>query len=280
MSKKFFLSFLLFFVVSIVLVFSVMDMFESKKIPKKVFKKNEVTQGYRYRKYLHVKNFYKDISKDAVEMALKYNVPPAALLAIAGVESGYGSGYVARITGNILSLGAKSNEAELPALYIPNLKDDKSKILYGSMIKKYESDRLVWKKRPKSLKKDYRPKNLAGGLLELDFLDKHPSKKVQANLACLEDFATNWISKNKKFKPFIEARKMLDKQVSLHGKDILFDKDLNIKFIYMISGKKNSFNYRKTWAPKVTKIMKNIGLIELTKALHVEDKSFDTLWGS
>ena len=196
MSKKFFLSFLLFFTVLIVLVFTVMEMSETKKKPKTVLKKSEVVKTYRYRKYLHVKNFYKDIASDAVKIGLKYNVPPAALLAIAGVESGYGRGYVAHITGNILSLGAKSNEAELPALYLPNLKDDSSKILYGNMIEEYEADKLVWKKRPKSLKKDYRPKSIAGTTKELDFLDKNPAEKREANLACLEDFAIYWISKN------------------------------------------------------------------------------------
>ena len=286
MSKKFFLSFLLFFVVSIVLVFTLVDVLETKKRPKEVAAKSEVVKQkeavkvYRYRKYLHVKNFYKDIAKDAVQIGMKYNIPPAAILAIAGVESGYGRGYVAKITGNILSLGAKSNEAELPALYLPNLKDDSSKILYGSMIQKYEADKLVWKERPKSLKKDYRPNSIAGTTKELDFLDKNPAQKREANLACLEDFALYWISKNKKFKPFVEAREMLDEQVRLHSKEILFDRDTNIKFIYMISGKENSFNYRETWAPKVTKIMKNTGLIELTKALHVSDKTFNELWQS
>ncbi len=80
--------------------------------------------------------------------------------------------------------------------------------------------------------------------------------KREANLACMEDFAAYWINRNKRFKPFVEAREMLDKQVKLHGESILFDRDTNIQFIYMISGKKNSFNYRETWAPKVTKIMK------------------------
>ncbi len=71
---------------------------------------------------------------------------------------------------------------------------------------------------------------------------------------------------------------MLDEQVRVNGEDILFDRDINIKFIYMISGKTNSFNYRETWAPKVTTIMKNTGLVELAKALHVDDKTFSDIW--
>jgi hypothetical protein len=278
MSKKFFLSFLLFFAVSISLIFTVIDMQERKEVKKEEPKKTKIVKTYKYRKYLHVKNFYKDIAKQAVEISLKYSVPPAAVLAIAGVESGYGRGYVAHITGNILSLGAKRNEPELPALYLPNLKKDKSKILYGNKIKKYAKNTLEWKKRPKSLKKDYRPKNIAGTIKELDYLDKNPKEKKRANLSCIEDFVKVWINKNKKFKPFVDARIMLNKEVKLGSKDILFSRDLNVRFIYMISGKKDSFNFRKTWAPKVVKIMDNTGLIELTEALHVGSGNFDEVW--
>jgi len=293
MSKKFFLSFLLFFAVSITLVFTIIEMNEKKAIIKKAIIKKAITKKetkkeklkkskriktYRYRKYPHVKNFYKVISKEVVKIALKYNVPPAAVLAIAGVESGYGRGYVAHITGNILSLGAKTNEPELPALYLPNLKLNKSKILYGDVIKEYSEEALAWKQRPKSLKKDYRPKSIAGTIKNLDYLDKNLKEKSKANLACIEDFVKVWINKNKKFRPFVDARVMLDKEVKLHSKNILFDRDLNIKFIYMISGKENSFNYRKTWAPKVVKIMDNVGLIELAKVLHVKDKRFKEVW--
>ena len=94
----------------------------------------------------------------------------------------------------------------------------------------------------------------------------------------LEDFAKNWINKNKKFEPFVKARQMLDKEVEQHGKEILFSKALNEKFIYMISGKPNSFNYRKSWAKKVINIMENTGLVELVKSLHVEKKSFEEAW--
>ena len=279
MSKKFFLSFLLLFIVGIPLVFTFIYLSEQKAPVKKVTTEKKISnKTYRYRKYIHVKNFYKSIAQSTIKLALKYDVPPAAILAMAGVESGYGRGYVARITGNILSLGAKTNEPELPALYLPNLKSDKSKIIYGDMINKYPKDALEWKKRPKSLKKDYRPKNIAATPNELDFFDKNPQEKNRANLACIEDFVKIWIHKNKKLKPFVKARVMLDEQVKLHTKDILFDRDLNIRFLYMISGKENSFNYRKTWAPKVVKIMENVGLVELVYSLHVEHKNFENIW--
>jgi len=264
---------------ALVIFFTFFDKLETQKKDNITGKKHIITKKYSYRKYLHVKEFYKTIAKKTVQLALKYNVPPAAILAISGVESGYGRGYVASITGNILSLGAKSGEAKLPALYLPNLKKDKSKIIYADdKIKRYKNDELEWKQRPPSLKKDYRPKYIAGTVKELNYFDKHKVKKFNANLKCFEDFSKNWISEKKRLKPFVEARFMLDKQIKLHSKEILFDKELNEKFIRLIGGRKNSFNHRKTWSPKVIKIMNSIGLIELTKQLHVGAKNFDQLW--
>lgn len=280
MLKKYIASF--FIICSGSLLLGVVLFFMAPKSgPQKIQKESTVliAKSYPYRKYVHVKNFYKNLSKKSVELGLKYDIPPAALLAIAGVESGYGRGYVARITGNILSLGAGRGEAELPSLYLPHLKKDSSQVFYSTAkISSFKKDELLWKKRAKSLKKDYRPKELAGTTKTLDFFDKNPDKKIQANLSNMEDFAKEWISINKKYKPFVEARLMLDEQVKLHSKDILFDNALNEKFIKMISGRPNSFNHRATWALKVTKIMNKTGLVELTKALHVGTKNFNELW--
>jgi hypothetical protein len=71
---------------------------------------------------------------------------------------------------------------------------------------------------------------------------------------------------------------MIDNAIKKHSKKILFDRDLNIRFLQAISGKKNSFNYRKSWASKVVQVMDNAGLIELTKALHVKKQSFAQTW--
>lgn len=233
---------------------------------------------FRYRKYLHVKEFYQSFAQEAVQICLDYGVPPAAVLAIAGVESGYGRGYVSRISGNILSLGAGKSDARLPALYLPNLKEDPSIILYGELIQKYPKSQLIWKKREKSLKKDYRPKSIAGTSKELDYFDKHLAQKKAANLACIKDFVKNWISKNKKYRPYQEAKVMLEKAVKENSQQILFTREVNVKFLQMISGRKNSFNYRKTWAKKVIQVMDNTGLIELAQTLHVEKQSFEVAW--
>jgi len=246
-------------------------------------KKQNITKtkekNYPYRKYLHVKNFYKNLASKAIKICLKYNVPPAAVLAMAGVESGYGRGYVAKITGNILSLGAKKSEAMLPALYLPNIVNLPSKIIYSKkMIDKYAKHELEWKRRPPSFKKDYRPKDLAGSKKSLDFFDKNPKKKLAANTANIEDFCKNWINKNRSQKSFSDARTMLNDAVKLHSKDILFTKALNDKFIDTIGGKKNSFNPRKSWPKKIKLIMNKVGLIALSQSLHVSQKKFDDLW--
>jgi flagellum-specific peptidoglycan hydrolase FlgJ len=86
-------------------------------------------QDRGFRKYEHVKQFYSQITLDAIEVAKKHDLPAAAILAMAGLESGYGSGYVAQITGNILSLGAFKGDAELPPLYLPYSKSKKKILL-------------------------------------------------------------------------------------------------------------------------------------------------------
>lgn len=280
MLKKFIVSLL---VILSVLLFGYLFIAKDEKIKKKPVKKTEIkidfSKKYPYRKYSHVKNFYKETTSLAVEIGLKYNVPPAALLAIAGVESGYGRGYVARITGNILSLGAGKSDAQLPSLYLPNLKKDRSKILYAPReIEKFSKDELEWKKRPASLKKDYRPDHVAGSTNSLDYFDNNKEELIKAYARCMEDFARDWISINKQYEPFVEARLILDDAVHESGKEVLFDKELNIKFIRSISGRINSFNYRTTWAPKVITIMQKSGLIELTEEIFKENKTFKEAW--
>ncbi|MCF6173365.1 MAG: glucosaminidase domain-containing protein [Campylobacteraceae bacterium] len=267
--------------VSLIIFFSIFN-----KIKEETLIQNNKTdilktweKDYPYRKYLHVKKFYKAIARRAIKVCLKYNVPPAAILAIAGVESGYGQGYVAKITGNILSLGAKKNEAMLPALYLPNIINFPNKVLYNPKnIDKYKATYLYWNKRLPSFKKDYRPKNIAGSKNQLDYFDNHTEQRVIANIANIEDFCKNWINKNKKQKAFTTARAMLEKIVKNKGKDVLFTKELNIKFINKIGGKRNSFNYRKTWPKKVELILNKVGLVNLSESLYASNKTFDELW--
>jgi hypothetical protein len=220
------------------------------------------------RKYPHVKKFYEEIAPIAIEVGKKYNIPPASIMAIASVESGYGRGYVAQITGNILSLGANKGEIQLPALYLPYSKKDKKILFDSNVIKKHKKDDLSWKLREKSLKKDYRPAKYRGSKKNLEYFKYNEEEKLKAYKENITDFASKWINKNSKFKAFKEARIYLDKLVKQKGKQVLFEKETNLAFIDMIGGRPNSFNYRKSWPKKVKYVLKRAGLVQLCKDLN------------
>jgi hypothetical protein len=235
---------------------------------------------FTFRKYTHVKDFYKSNSKEAILLAKQYNIPPAALLAIAGLESGYGRGYVAQITGNILSLGAFKGDKELPRLYLPYSKSKETVLFDSNEIKKHSKKDLFWKKRPKSLKRDYRPAPFAGTTKKLALLKYNKKLKYEANKACLNDFATRWIISTSNVKAFKDARLWVDSLVAKHGKKILFTKDVNNKFISKIGGHPHSFNYRKTWPKKAKIIMNKVGLVKLMNDMKFKAMDFDSAWSN
>ncbi len=235
---------------------------------------------FTFRKYNHVKDFYQDNCIDAIEVAKLYKLPPAAVLAIAGLESGYGRGYVAQITGNILSLGAFKGDKELPRLYLPYSKSKQAVIFDPNEIKKHPQNDLSWKKRPKSLKRDYRPIPFAGTTDNLELLAYDKNLKHKATRACFNDFATRWIIDSSKVKVFKETRIWLDKIVEENGIEILFSKDVNIEFISRIGGHPHSFNYRETWPKKAKLIMKKAGLVKLTNDIYFKTMDFDNAWSN
>ena len=229
------------------------------------------------RKYSHVKSFYKGMVQKTTKMCLEENIPPAALLAIAGLESGWDSGYIGQITGNILSLGTRRGDTELPALRLPRLLKIK-KILFDSLeILTYSKKELKWENRPESLKKDYRPKAIAGTKYQLAYFKYHPKEKAAAHLANIRDFVTVFIGRKSRIKAYRETRKKMDSLVTKLGKNILLEEQTAIDFINGIGGKLNSYNYRKTWPKKVIYIIKNAGLTSLTKQLN-KGISFDKSW--
>lgn len=231
-----------------------------------------------FRKYTHVKEFYASIAEDTIDIAKKNNLPAAAILAIAGLESGYGSGYVAQITGNILSLGAFKSDPELPALYLPYSKLKKKILFDPNEIEKLPKNDLIYKKRAKSYKKDYRPAPYAGTSRYLEFLKYNPTFREKAHYACLNDFATRWISTKSNIKAFRDAKVWLDQQVSDNGSEILDTMKVNKGFIERIGGIKNSFNYRKEWPIKVKLIMKKTALVKLVYDMKVKGMSFEEAW--
>jgi len=241
---------------------------------------NLYADEYSFRKYQHVYDFYKSITTEVIEISKKHKLPPAAVLAIAGLESGYGRGYVAQITGNILSLGAFKGDKELPALYLPYSKSKKRVLFDKKEIQNFPSDDLSWKNRPKSLKRDYRPALYAGSTKNLELLLYDKALRKKAHSACLNDFATRWIIDTSKVKVFKESRIWLDSLVENKGLNVLFSKNTNIDFINKIGGHPHSFNYRDTWPKKVELIMKKTGLVELTNYMHHKKMSFEDAWRS
>jgi hypothetical protein len=233
---------------------------------------------YSFRKYSHVKRFYKEIYKKSIAIGLKSSVPPAAIMAIAGLESGYGSGYISQITGNILSLGAYKSDAELPSLYLPYLKSKKIPLFDPIEIAKHKKNDLLYKQRPKSYKRDYRPAPFAGTIENLELLKYNTKLKEKAYGLCINDFTSRWINENSKIKVFKNTRLWLNKKIFSKGTGILLTKKLNKEFIYKIGGVPNSFNYRKTWPKKVNLIMQKVGLVELVYDIEINKKSFNEAW--
>ena len=233
---------------------------------------------YSFRKYSHVKEFYQDLTPSALIISKKHHIPPAALLAISGLESGYDSGYVGQITGNVLSLGAYKSDKELPSLFLPWCERTKTVLFDKKEISKYPKESLHYKQRPKSLKRDYRPHPYAGTDNKLAYFKYHKKEKEEAHYRCLEDFATRWIRADSNNKVFSNARLWLDKLVQEKGEEVLYLKSTNIEFIHKIGGRAHSFNYREEWPKKVLLIMNRTGLVALTTQMALEKKSFKEAW--
>ncbi len=253
------------------------DTYDFEHIPKEEIIDSKKISQYKLRKYPHVTALYQMMAKKATEICLNYNIPPAALLAITGLESGWNRGYVSHITGNILALGAGKADTTLPALRLPKLKST-GKILYDSLeIIKYDDDELIWENRPKSKKKDYRPGKLAGSRYNLAYFKYHPRERSNAYAQNINDFIQLIIDEEKNIKAYKETIDLMNKLVNKNGKKTLLTKETAYIFINGIGGKKNSYNYRKSWVRKVKSIIKHAGLIELTKDL-ANGKSFEESW--
>ena len=238
---------------------------------------NVFAADYSLRKYEHVKTFYESIARSAVDLGLEHNVPPAAILAMAGLESGYGRGYVSRITGNILSLGARKGEAELPALNLPKHIPTNRVLIDKDRIESTPAEELKWKMRPPSLKKDYRPAKFAATEKRLAYLQKNRDERMSARKKNISDFVTSWISDKSAVPVFAEARTWLDHTVEQEGKDSLLSCETAKSFISSIGGKPRSFNHRETWVKKVNYILDRAGLCSLAAAMS-KGTPFETAW--
>ncbi|MGL1885433.1 MAG: hypothetical protein OCD76_02865 [Reichenbachiella sp.] len=233
---------------------------------------------YRLRRFAHVSSLYNRLLVPVTNMSVQYNVPPAAVLGIISLESGWGNGYVGQITGNVMSLGARRGDAELPSLMLPIDKKTNEVILDDSKLSQYDSSQIRYESRPESLKKDYRPKGIAGSTKNLAYFSHHPDERLAAELKNVEDFLTIFISENSRIKAYRDARAKMDAHVAKDGVESLFTIETSEEFIHAIGGRPNTFNYRETWPVKVKKIMNGAGLVELTKEVYLDSLSFDEAW--
>lgn len=233
---------------------------------------------YSLRKYPHVKSFYATLTPLVIEMSHKHKLPAASILAVAGLESGYGTGYVSQITGNVLSLGAFKGDKELPSLYLPYSKGLKKILFDPREIRKRPKKDLSFKSRPKSLKRDYRPSRYAGTKYHLELLKYNELLRKRAHRACLNDFATRWITLNSNIKAFKNARRWLNRQLYSKKEKILDSMSLNVAFINKIGGISNSFNHRQAWPKKVKFILKRTGLVALINDIKYKNMSFQEAW--
>lgn len=234
-------------------------------------------EKYKNRRFDHVTEFYQRISDKTIKICMEHNIPPAALLAIAGLESGFGQGYVGKITGNILSLGAGKNEKALPALQVYVLKKTGEVLLDSTDLFLYAPNEYKKESRRKSWKKDYRPEPWKGTKEHLNYFTNNPEEKHKAHVKNIEDFAKIFISENNRFQPFRDARKLMEELVRNKGKETLLEESTINQFIDAIGGKKNSFNHRKSWPRKVKNIMRNTGLVPLVKDMY-KGKNFEECW--
>ena len=108
----------------------------------------QIPKKYRYRKYNHVKTFYKRLAKPVTDLCMQHKVPPGVVLSILSLESGWGQGYIGKITGNFLSLNATRRDAELPALRMPKNKKTGKIILNTKTLTNTPDSLIVWQNRP------------------------------------------------------------------------------------------------------------------------------------
>jgi len=240
---------------------------------------NAFAAEYPLRKHEHVKAFYQSIARSAVELGLEHNVPPAAIMAMAGLESGYGRGYVSRITGNILSLGARQGEAELPPLNLPTYIPTNRVLIDKDRIESTPAEELEWVMRPPSLKKDYRPARFAGTGRRLAYLQRNRDDRIEARAMNISDFVTSWISEKSAVPVFAEARTWLDQTVEREGKESLLSCETAKAFISRVGGKPRSFNHRKSWVKKVNYILDRGGLCSLATAMS-KGVPFEQAWSN
>lgn len=237
---------------------------------------------YFNRKLSNIAFFYKPITLSIIRVSVENNIPPAAMLAMVGVESAMGVSYISQVTGNIINFQALERENMLPPLRIPTLRRNREIILDEEAANNLPKVDVRWVQYPPTFVKDYRPDGIRGTSKKFDFFLFRPALKKQAHVSSAEDFCKKGISKDNPFKAFQEAREWVNKQVEANGVEILFEDRINKQFVDMISGPdKDTYPKWKSarWNKEVKDMIDETGMIELTRDMSYQRLTFEEAWG-
>ena len=228
-------------------------------------------KGFKAWQLSKVSNFFKYLTPIILKKTFKKGAPPGAILAIAALESGYGTGYIANVSGNILSLNARKTEPMLPPLTLAITKNDKI-IINGEKIKSMLAAGYPFKviKRPPSYKKDYRPDHIAGKKTHLDYFLHHPNKKYQAWEQNVNDLMFSRVVSDSSIVAYKETSKFCDRLYARKSLRHIFSNKSATKFLTLVGGRPISYNIRTSWRDKSISLLSKLNL-ELFLEIYIKN---------
>ena len=218
-------------------------------------------EGYSHWEKNEVVKFLKNCTPIILSECLEKGAPPGAILSMACLESGFGKSYVSSVTGNILSLNALETDTPLPSLQLPVLGSN-DYIIDNQRLKKMlaTGNEIKVVKRPASLKKDYRPKQIAGDFTELDYFIYHPEEKAAAWQNNIKDLLYNRISEKSSYPAYKETNALCMRIKTNKSITLLLSNKTATHFLSLIGGKPLSFNANFSWQQKTQALVYSLGL--------------------
>jgi len=218
-------------------------------------------KGFKTWQLSKVSNFFKYLTPIVLKKSLEKGAPPGAILAIAALESGYGTGYIANVSGNILSLNAKRTEPMLPPLTLAITKNNKI-ILNGEKIKSMLAAGYPFKvlKRPPSYKKDYRPAQIASKKTHLDYFLHNPNQKYLAWEQNVNDLMFSRLDSNSSIIAYKETSMFCDNLFKKKSIYHLLSNKAATSFLTLVGGRPISYNIRTSWRDKAISLLSKLNL--------------------
>lgn len=234
-------------------------------------------EGYSHWDKSEVINFLKNCTPIILSECLEKGAPPTAIIAIACLESGFGKSYVSRVSGNILSLNALETDTALPPLQLPVIGQN-DYIIDTQRLKKMlaTGNEIKVVKRPPSLKKDYRPKEIAGAFTELDYFLYHPEEKIAAWQNNIKDLLYYRISEKSSYTAYRETNALCLRIKTNRSITLLLSNKTATHFLSLIGGRPQSYNANFSWRQKTHNLVYSLGLdVFLRNYLMLYKKQFN-----